>query len=386
MTAPSSVPRPAARGALWLLVTLNLGLLALVAWLTLGRDVAGEAARATRLPAPESGREPGPPTEDLLASERHVIDLFERATPSVTYITTHTRSARYAPGGAPHGGDGAGSGFVWDDDGHVVTNFHVIAEASEATVTLADGSEWPARLVGAAPDQDLAVLRIQAPQAQLAPLPLGSSKALRVGQFAMAIGNPFGLDQTLTTGVVSALDREMESISGRTIYGVVQTDAAINPGNSGGPLIDAAGRLIGVNTAIRSPSGSSAGIGFAVPVDTVARVVPQLIAHGRVARPGLGVFLASPGIGARLGAKGAVVREVQPGSPAERAGLVGLRVERTGRPRLGDVITAVDGAPVDDVNDLLRALDTRAVGDAVVLTVSRDGAAREVQVTLAAVD
>jgi S1-C subfamily serine protease len=376
------------RWPLWLLVLLNVALLGYVA----RQLVAGDGPTSPAAPVPERGpHEPLAPlglasSEDLLASERHVIALFERAAPSVAYITTHSRQAMVFPGTAPHGGEGAGSGFVWDKDGHVVTNFHVIAEASEATVTLADGSEWPARLVGASPDQDLAVLRIKAPAERLAPLPVGSSKGLRVGQFAMAIGNPFGLDQTLTTGVVSALDREMESISGRTIYGVVQTDAAINPGNSGGPLLDASGRLIGVNTAIRSPSGSSAGIGFAVPVDTVARVVPQLITHGRVARPGLGVFLASPGLAGRLGARGAVIREVQPGSPAASAGLVGLRVERTGRPRLGDVITAVDGVAVRDVNDLLRALDTRAVGDAVTLAVARDGAAREVRVTLAAID
>jgi S1-C subfamily serine protease len=384
--SPAVAPAPASRGPLWLLVTLNVALLGAVGWLAFGPGRAASDPSSATGPAPYAPSPSDPLPEDLLASERHVIGLFERATPSVAYITTHSRKAMYIPGTGPHGGDGAGSGFVWDADGHIVTNFHVIAEAGEATVTLADGSEWPARLVGAAPDQDLAVLRIQAPKDRLAPLPLGSSKGLRVGQFAMAIGNPFGLDQTLTTGVVSALDREMESISGRTIYGVVQTDAAINPGNSGGPLIDASGRLIGVNTAIRSPSGSSAGIGFAVPVDTVARVVPQLIAHGRVARPGLGVFLASPGIAARLGADGAVIREVQPGSPADRAGLVGLRLERTGRPRLGDVITAVDGAPVRDGNDLLRALDARAVGDEVVLAITRDGAAREVRLTLAALE
>jgi S1-C subfamily serine protease len=202
----------------------------------------------------------------------------------------------------------------------------------------------------------------------------------------MAIGNPFGLDQTLTTGVVSALEREMESISGRKIYGVVQTDAAINPGNSGGPLLDSSGRLIGVNTAIRSPSGSSAGIGFAVPVDTVSRVVPQLIAHGRVARPGLGVFLASATMSKRLGAEGAVIRDVQPGSPADRAGLGGLRMERSGRARLGDVIVSIDGAPVRDPNDLLKALDSRDVGDTIVVGVTRDGATREVRIALAALE
>lgn len=328
------------------------------------------------------------PTSQLLTHEAHVIELFERSAPSVVYITTHARRAGLGGmrGYAQPTPSGAGSGFIWDREGHVVTNFHVIAEASEATVTLSDGSEWPARLVGAAPDSDLAVLRITAPAEKLTPLPVGTSRNLKVGQFTMAIGNPFGLDQTLTTGVVSALEREMESISGRKIYGVVQTDAAINPGNSGGPLIDSNGRLIGVNTAIRSPSGSSAGIGFAVPVDTVGRVAPQLIAHGRVARPGLGVFLASPTMAARLGTGGAVIRDVQPGSPAERAGLGGLRMERSGRARLGDVIVSIDGQPVRDPNDLLKAIDSRNVGDTIVVGVEREGARREVRIALAALE
>lgn len=358
-------------------------------------DASGFAAPIAALPttgqpAPVPAPVDAPPatepaTAALLSAEAHTISLFERAAPSVAYITTHSRRA-FRGGYAPSGPAGAGSGFVWDKDGHIVTNFHVIAEASEATVTLADGTEWDARLVGAAPDADLAVLRIDAPADKLAPIPVGSSRHLKVGQFAMAIGNPFGLDQTLTTGVISALDREMESISGRNIYGVIQTDAAINPGNSGGPLLDASGRLIGVNTAIRSPSGSSAGIGFAVPVDTVARVVPQLIAHGRVARPGLGVFLANPTMARRLGTEGAVIRDVQPGSPAARAGLGGLRMERSGRARLGDVIVSVDGQPVREPNDLLKALDQKEVGDGIVIGVRRDGAKREVRVELAALE
>lgn len=324
----------------------------------------------------------------LLSQEEHIIALFEKTAPSVTFITTQSRRQAMPRGmrSPPPMPSGAGSGFVWDSDGHVVTNFHVIADASEATVTLSDGTEWPARLVGAAPDADLAVLKIAAPAERLSPIPRGTARTLRVGQFAMAIGNPFGLDQTLTTGIISALDREIESISGRKIYGVVQTDAAINPGNSGGPLLDSSGRLIGVNTAIRSASGSSAGIGFAVPADTVARVVPQLIEHGRVARPGLGVFLANPTMARSLGAKGAVIRDVQPGSPAARAGLGGLRMERFGRARLGDVIVAVDETPVQNANDLLRILDGKSVGDGIRVAVEREGVRREVRVTLAALE
>ena len=326
-----------------------------------------------------------PASTSLLPEEQRVVDLFDRLSPSVVFITTMGATQDYFGRGrmAPQG---AGSGFVWDAEGHIVTNFHVIAQASEAVVTLNDGSEWPASLVGAAPDQDLAVIKIEAPKKLLQPIPVGRSKALRVGQFAMAIGNPFGLDQTLTTGVVSALDRQIESMSGRQIYGVIQTDAAINPGNSGGPLIDSGGRLIGVNTAIKSPSGSSAGIGFAVPVDTVNRIVPQLIKNGRAARPGLGVMLAGAQVAKRFGVEGAVVRDVNPGSPADGAGIKGVESDAYGRVRLGDVITAVDRETVKSVDDLTRLLDGHEVGDEVLLELDRNGARREVKVTLRALD
>ena len=335
----------------------------------------GEEGEA-ELPSPAASTPTG-----LFADEQRVIDLFDRLSPSVVFITTMGATQGYFGRGhmAPQG---AGSGFVWDDSGHIVTNFHVIAQAQEAVVTLADGSEWPASLVGAAPDQDLAVLKIEAPENRLEPIPVGRSKALKVGQFAMAIGNPFGLDQTLTTGVVSALDRQIESISGRQIYGVIQTDAAINPGNSGGPLIDSGGRLIGVNAAIKSPSGSSAGIGFAVPVDTVSRIVPQLIKNGRAARAGLGVMLAGTAVAQRFGVDGAVVREVNPGSPAEQAGIVGFEQDRYGRVRLGDVIVGVDRQAVKTVDDLTRLLDGHAVGEEVVVELDRNGARREVKVQL----
>jgi S1-C subfamily serine protease len=337
------------------------------------------------LPSPAEPARPATTADGLLREEHHVIGLFDRLSPSVVYITTMgaTHSLFGSRGVQPQG---AGSGFIWDDKGHVVTNFHVIAQAQEAIVTLADGSEWPARFVGAAPDQDLAVLKIDAPSSRLPAIPIGRSKGLRVGQFAMAIGNPFGLDQTLTTGVISALDRQIESVSGRQIYGVIQTDAAINPGNSGGPLIDSGGRLIGVNTAIKSASGSSAGIGFAVPVDTVNRIVPQLIKSGKVTRPGLGVLLANDGIAARFGVKGVVVRGVNPGSPAESAGIIGLEQDRWGRVRLGDVIVGLDGKLVGNVDDLIREIDGHNVGDEVIVEVDRNGARREVKVKLASLE
>ncbi len=354
-----------------------------------GSSTIDSAGLAALVPAPM--REPAlapsaPSTSGLLPDEERVISLFERLSPSVAFITTMGATQNGFGMRGPAQPQGAGTGFVWDESGHVVTNFHVIAQAQEAVVTLADGSEWKGRLVGAAPDHDLAVLKIDAPADKLRPIPVGSSKNLRVGQFAMAIGNPFGLDQTLTTGVVSALDRQIESISGRQIYGVVQTDAAINPGNSGGPLIDSSGRLIGVNTAIKSASGSSAGIGFAVPVDTVNRIVPQLIKNGKAARPGLGILLAGDGVSRRFGVEGVVVRAVNPGSPAENAGLLGLDQDRWGRVRLGDVIVGIEDRPVKGIDDLIKVLDSRAVGDEVKVELDRNGARREVKVRLAGLE
>jgi len=236
--------------------------------------------------------------------------------------------------------------------------------------------------VGVAPDKDLAVLRIDAPAGRLRPIPIGTSKDLQVGQSVFAIGNPFGLDQTLTTGVISALNREIESVTRRPIQGVIQSDAAINPGNSGGPLLDSAGRLIGVNTAIYSPSGASAGIGFAIPVDTVNRIVPELIRSGKVTRPGLGVQIADEQIAQRLGLRGVLVVDVLRGSAAARAGIRPTRRDAEGRLRLGDVITAVDGKKVETPNDLYLMLENYKIGDAVTLTLLRDGAAVQARVTL----
>ena len=229
------------------------------------------------------------PRGPLAADEQAHIDLFRRSSPSVVHITTVATQRDLFSMNVMQVPRGTGTGFVWDDSGHIVTNFHVIQGGSGAKVTLADQTTFDAKLVGAFPDRDLAVLRIEAPKAKLPPLAIGSSRDLIVGQRVYAIGNPFGLDQTLTIGIVSALNREIESFNGRSIRGVVQTDAAINPGNSGGPLLDSAGRLIGVNTQIASPSGASAGIGFAIPVDEVNRIVPRLIRDGRFVRPAIGV-------------------------------------------------------------------------------------------------
>jgi protease Do-like 1, chloroplastic len=253
------------------------------------------------------------------------------------------------------------------------------------TSTLGDQTAWKARRVGVAPDKDLAVLRIDAPANRLQPIPIGTSKDLQVGQSVFAIGNPFGLDQSLTTGVISALGREIESVTRRPIQGVIQTDAAINPGNSGGPLLDSAGRLIGVNTAIYSPSGASAGIGFAIPVDTVNRIVAELIRYGKVTRPGIGVQIAEEQIADRLGVKGILIVDVVPGSAAAKAGIQPTRREGSGRVRLGDVITAVDGKKVESPNELFILLENYKVGDVVNISLLREGKNFQTKVTLEAV-
>lgn len=324
------------------------------------------------------------PRGELAQDEKSTIALFRQASPSVVHITTLTVARDIFSLNLLEIPEGTGSGFIWDGAGHIVTNFHVIQNADSAQVTLADHSTWKARPVGLAPDKDLAVLRIDAPRERLRPIPIGASKDLQVGQKVFAIGNPFGLDQTLTTGIISALGREIESVTRRPIQGVIQTDAAINPGNSGGPLLDSAGRLIGVNTAIYSPTGASAGIGFAIPVDTVNRVVPELIRYGKIIRPGIGVQVAEDQIARELGIKGVLVVEVSPRSAAARAGIRPTRRDAFGRVRLGDVIVAIDGKPVESGNDLFLLLEKYKVGDTVVVTVLRDGKRQQLRVTLEA--
>jgi len=323
------------------------------------------------------------PRAGLTELEKTNIQIYKNARPAVVHIT----AVQYVSGGVrlnvQEVPKGTGSGFVWDRDGHVVTNFHVIRNAEGARVTLADGSNYRARTVGTAPDKDLAVLKIDAPSSALQPIPVGTSDDLQVGQLSYAIGNPFGLDQTLTTGVVSALNREINStVEGRTIQGVIQTDAAINPGNSGGPLLDSSGRLIGVNTAIYSPSGSSAGIGFAIPVDEVNRVVPQLIRDGKLTRPSLGVQVAAEQLAEQIGVKGALILRAVPGGPADQAGLRSTLRTRDGGIRLGDVIVALGGKEVTKARDLFKLLEKHEAGETVKLTVLRDGERVDVEVTL----
>ncbi len=322
------------------------------------------------------------PGAGLTQDEQSLTALFEEASPSVVYITSLALRRDFFRLNVMEIPQGTGSGFVWDTEGHIVTNFHVIEDADRAEVTLADGSRWEASLVGYAPEKDLAVLKIDAPASSLRPIAVGSSGELKVGQTTLAIGNPFGFDQTLTTGIVSAVGREIESASGVPIRDVIQTDAAINPGNSGGPLLDSSGRLIGVNTAIVSPSGGYAGVGFAIPVDTVNWVVPELIAYGKVQRPTLGLEFASDMISQRIGIEGALVIEVEPGSGAERAGVKATYRDRRGRVVLGDVVVAIDGADIRSKGEVPLALEGHHEGDEVEVTVDRNGQQQKLRVVL----
>ena len=349
-------------------------LLAVTGLLALSGLVHGRTDAGPRAVAPRGA---------LDSEEQATIEVFRKTSPSVVHITTLGTQRDIFSMNVQQVPRGTGTGFVWDERGHVVTNFHVIQGGSGARVTLADQTSYPAKLVGAFPDRDLAVLKIDAPATKLPPIALGSSRELQVGQRVYAIGNPFGLDQTLTIGIVSALNREIESFNQRTIRGVIQTDAAINPGNSGGPLLDSAGRLIGVNTQIASPSGASAGIGFAIPADEVNRIVPRLIRDGRYVRPAIGVTAGPAGLQRALNLpKGVALVQVAPNTPAARAGLQPFRRAADGDVIGGDVITAINDEPVADLDDMLAALERRQPGDSVTLTLWRNGQTRKQSVVL----
>ena len=374
--------------------TLIAALVVFALGLVLGRAMPADRGRGEReqsgvvppgmIVVPASTVAPLP--EGVSAEEKRDVEVFRRSSPSVVYITSLALRRAPLSFDVQQIPQGSGSGFVWDAQGHVVTNFHVIQEGDAFSVTLGDQSEWEAKVVGAAPDKDVAVIRIKAPREKLIPLVAGNSHGLVVGQRVLAVGNPFGLDHSLTVGVVSALGRELRSPSGRRIRDVIQTDAAINPGNSGGPLLDSSGRLVGMNTAIFSPSGAFAGIGFAVPVDTVARLVPQLINRGRIAQAGIGITLVPDRYNAQLGVDGIVIGDVLPDGPAARAGLQGAQVTRARRVVLGDRIVAVDGKPVKNEDDLRDAFEAAGVGATVALTIVRDRSRRDVRVPLVAVN
>ncbi len=354
-----------------------------------GKDIKDAVTRPPIAEA-QTRTEAGSRERSLDADERATIALFKQSQAAVAFITTTDQQVDFWSRTVSEQATGSGSGFVWDEKGHIVTNFHVVqpvvgSRSAEITVTLQD-KNLAGTLVGYSPELDLAVIRVEAPRSDLRPLAVGVSASLEVGQKVFAIGNPFGLDHTLTTGIVSALGRTITSVLNTPIEDVIQTDAAINPGNSGGPLLDSSGRLIGVNTAIYSPSGANAGIGFAVPVDTVSRVVPQLIQFGRMRRPVIGVQLNSQldGLVARrFGVRGAVIQSVEKGSAAARVGLTGVDIDRNSI-AVGDVITEIDGKPVTSQADLSGRLSYIEPGATVNVKVWRDGKTRTVKLTLGA--
>ena len=335
------------------------------------------AATTAEIAAPAADR-----LSSLTEDERRGIEVFRTAADSVVNVTSVAvrRNFFFDVTRIPQG---SGSGFFWDRQGHVVTNYHVVEGANRFAVTLADQTDWEAELVGVAPEKDLAVLKVTSSAGKQVPLEIGRSHDLLVGQRVLALGNPFGLDHTLTTGVVSALGRELTSPTGRLIRDVIQTDAAINPGNSGGPLLDSSGRLIGVNTAIYSPSGGSAGIGFAIPVDTVARLVPQLIRNGRPIEPGVGgLYWLADRYTRRFDLEGVVVQDVARGSRAAKLGFEGLKRTRRGRYVLGDRVLEVNGREVHTVDQLRDEFERVGVGGAAELIVDRDGRRRKVTIEL----
>lgn len=320
--------------------------------------------------------------ETLNGEELSTIKLFENSSPSVAFITTSNVRRDHWTMNVTEVERGTGSAFIWDKDGHIITNYHVIQGADKATVTLADRSTWEAKLIGAAPEKDLAVLKIDAPRKLLQPISKGNSVNLLVGQSVYAIGNPFGLDQTLTTGIISALGREIESVAGTPIKDVIQTDAAINPGNSGGPLLNSSGELIGVNTAIYSPSGAYAGIGFSIPVNVVSWVVPDLIKYGKINRPSLSIELAPQRVMRQLRQDGVMVLHVVEGGTAQKAGIQPTTRNKYGQIELGDIIIKVDDYDIKNRDDLLLTLEKFKIGDEVAVTILRGEKERVVELTL----
>ncbi len=363
----------------WILVVILVAAGGFLAWWFWPRGDDGTNANAQPRAVTPRG--------SLAEEEKTTIKIFKEASPSVVHVTALTAQRNPFNLNVQRVPADTGTGFIWDRDGHIVTNYHVVQnamnrEGGAAKVTLADHSTWDVEWVRAYPDKDLAVLWIKAPASRLKPIMVGTSHDLQVGQDSFAIGNPFGLDHTLTKGIISALDREIQAVTGSTIRGAIQTDAAINPGNSGGPLLDSAGRLIGVNTAIISPSRASAGIGFAIPVDEVNRVIPQLIRHGKVVHPSIGVEIADDSLMNRIGLEGALILDVKAGSPAAKAELRPTRRTPTGHIQLGDIIVAVNGRRVQSKTEFYALMDQFRKGDTVTLTVLRGDEEVDVKVPL----
>ena len=322
----------------------------------------------------------------LTRDESNNITVFRDVSPSVVFVTnTQLRRQRFSLN-VMEIPAGSGTGFIWDKSGLIVTNFHVVDRANKITITLGSGASYEAKVIGTAPEKDVALLKIDAPDEDLKPIPLGNSEKLAVGRKVLAIGNPFALDTSLSVGVVSALGREIRSVSNRTIKNVIQTDAAINPGNSGGPLLNSMGQLVGVNTAIYSPSGASAGIGFAIPINTIKIIIPQLIEHGTLYRPVMGVETLTDYWSKRLKVKGVAILSVRKGLPADVAGMVGVREDLRGNIHLGDVIIAIEGEPVTNEDSLLSLLERFKPGDTIGVTTIKDEDIHNYQVILTAPD
>jgi len=334
------------------------------------RIFCASIATGMLLAALSRAAESRPLKRDLLPSEQTVIEIFKQRSPSVVSVANKAILRDFFSSCLYEVPQGAGSGFVWDKEGHIISNFHVIYQASAVQVTLKDGTTYNASVVGVDPDHDIAVLKTDAPPDTLLPIVPGTSSDLEVGQTVLAIGNPFGLDTSLSVGVVSALGRTIRTMTGRTIYDVIQTDAAINPGNSGGPLLDSAGRLIGMNTAIVTTSGSYAGVGFAVPVDIIRRMVPQLIRDGRVRRAGLGIQILPDHILRNAGYTGVGVLRTLPNSAAAKAGIRGMQETRH-RGEMGDIIIEADGQPISNIDDFLAVMDRHEAGETIAITVLR---------------
>jgi len=383
MTRSESTHRPAWAGRISIAAIVTVSL-------ALGIGLCVGAAFRSGSPAPPEIRPvtAQEPPQSLLPAERQVVDIFREASKSVVFIANNAYRSDWFSRRVYEVPQGTGSGFVWDKEGHIITNYHVVRRADNVKVTLQDQSVHKAKMVGYFDAKELAVLKIEAPPESLHPIRVGRSDELQVGMTALAIGNPFGLDHTLTVGVISALNREIQSLTGRAITEVIQTDAAINPGNSGGPLLNSSGQLIGVNTAILSPSGVNAGIGFAVPVDIVRRYVEQIIKYGgKVKGAGLGVALLEDDWSRRFRVQGVIIREVVRGGAAAKAGLRGLRISQEGEiEQLGDVIQALDEKPVRNINGLRDLLERYAVGDEVEVTYEREQKVRKAKVKLQQID
>ncbi len=324
----------------------------------------------------------------MLADEKNTISVFNNVVGSVVNVSNIKRITRggnfFVWGDEMEVPQGQGSGFVWDDRGHIVTNYHVIQGGDSFIVSFhEDSKQYKAKLVGAEPKKDIAVLKLEEMPKGLRPISMGESSKLLVGQKAMAIGNPFGLDHTITSGIVSALDRKILGIGNVTINGMIQTDSSINPGNSGGPLLDSTGRVIGMNTMIYSQSGASAGVGFAVPADTIKAIVPQLIIHGKVIRPGLGIGILPEGQKRRFGVEnGIVITYVDEKGPAGKAGLRGITRDAYGRYFLGDVITKIDDKKINSYDDIYHALEAYKIGQEVTVEYIRDGKVKKEEIKL----